>query len=146
MPVLVAQIGLQVPFRSRSPTDWMSMPLLKIEGFGSFDVDEGQRLVNALIECGVDIGHRCGGNARCTTCRVRFSEGEPDVMTRAEYEKIKDDEQMKGKRLSCQIVVDRPMAVEPLMLVEEMGWDDGGPQPEVSVQPEAKWYPKEELA
>ena len=47
------------------------MPKLTVEGFGEFDVAEGKRLVLALTEdAGVDQLHACGGNARCTTCRV----------------------------------------------------------------------------
>ncbi len=121
------------------------MPILKIENDGSHDVAEGQRLVRAIESCGVDIGHRCGGKARCTTCRVRFIEGEPEVMTRAEYEKLKERELLGEVRLSCQIVVKGPMTVEPLMRVRDMGWDDPGPEPAVTVEPEAAWFPKEEL-
>ena len=121
------------------------MPIVKIEGAGSVEAEEGQRLVNVITEAGVDIGHRCGGQARCTTCRVRFTEGEPEVMTKAEHEKVAGQGKMKEFRLSCQIVVDRPMVVEPLMLAEEMGWDDAGPEPAVEVEPEAEWHPKEEL-
>ncbi|NBC16767.1 MAG: 2Fe-2S iron-sulfur cluster binding domain-containing protein [Bacteroidetes bacterium] len=116
------------------------MPILNIEDAGSFDVPEGQRLANAIEDCGVDIGHRCGGKARCTTCRVTFTEGEPTVMTRAEYEKLKDRDLLGEVRLSCQIVVDRPMAVTPLMKVEEMGWDDPGPDLAPTVEPEAEWF------
>ena len=121
------------------------MPEIKIEGFGTHEAEKGQRLVNAITEAGVDIGHRCGGQARCTTCRVRFTEGEPDVMTEAEHEKLSQINQLGKVRLSCQIVVDRSMSVEPLMLASEKGWDDAGPAPKVEVEPEAEWYPKEEL-
>lgn len=121
------------------------MPILKIDNAGSFDVDEGKRLVKAIEECGVDIGHRCGGKARCTTCRVRFEEGEPEVMTRAEYEKLKQMNQLGKIRLSCQIVLDRPMHVKPLMRVSERGWDDPGPTPAEEVEPEAAWFSPEEL-
>ena len=121
------------------------MPILKIHDVGSFDVPEGQRLAAAIESCGVDIGHRCGGQARCTTCRVRFLAGEPDVMTRAEYDKLKDRDLLGEVRLSCQVVVDRPMAVEPLMRVEEMGWDDPGPDLDPTVQPEAEWFAREDL-
>lgn len=121
------------------------MPDLTIENVGSFDIPDGRRLVLAIESCGVDIGHRCGGNARCTTCRVRFLDGEPETMTRAEYDKLKDRDLLGAARLSCQIVVDRPMTVEPLMRVSEMGWDDPGPEPDPAVQPEAAWYPKSEL-
>ena len=53
------------------------MPKLNVEGFGEFEVAEGKRLVLALEENGVDILHACGGNARCTTCKVEFAAGEP---------------------------------------------------------------------
>lgn len=121
------------------------MPIIKIEGHGSHEAKEGQRLVKAIMEAGLDIGHRCGGQARCTTCRVRFIEGEPDVMTEAEYEKLKGQSQLEGLRLACQIVVDRPMAIEPLMLASEQGWDDAGPDPAVEVEPEAEWHTRDEL-
>jgi ferredoxin len=49
------------------------MPKLTVEGFATVDVSEGKRLVLAIEQdAGVDILHACGGNARCTTCRVEF--------------------------------------------------------------------------
>jgi ferredoxin len=49
------------------------MPKLTVEGKGEFEVPQGKRLVLALEdEAGVDQLHACGGNARCTTCRVQF--------------------------------------------------------------------------
>src|SRR5207245_11610421 len=49
------------------------MPKLTVEGVGTFDVPQGKRLVLALEdEAKVDQLHACGGNARCTTCRVEF--------------------------------------------------------------------------
>jgi ferredoxin len=32
----------------------------------------------------VVILHRCGGYARCTTCRIEYLEGKPKKMTKAE--------------------------------------------------------------
>ena len=121
------------------------MPKLTIVGFGSYDVDQGKRLVKAIESCGVDIGHRCGGNAKCTTCRVNFLEGEPKTMTKAEYDKLIEKELIGEARLSCQIVCDHDMSVKPLMRQSEMGWSDPGPEPENSVVPEARWFPIEEL-
>ena len=47
------------------------MPKLEVEGAGTFDVEEGKRLVLAIEEdAGVDILHRCGSYAKCTTCRI----------------------------------------------------------------------------
>ena len=52
------------------------MPILTVEGYGSVSVTEGKRLVLAIEQdAGVDILHACGGNARCTTCRVEFIDG-----------------------------------------------------------------------
>ena len=48
------------------------MPKLTIEGAGTFDVKEGTKLVLAIEDNGVNILHRCGGKARCTTCRVEI--------------------------------------------------------------------------
>ena len=54
------------------------MPTLTVEGFPSVEVPSDKRLVLAVEQdAGVDILHACGGNARCTTCRVEFVSGEP---------------------------------------------------------------------
>jgi ferredoxin len=109
------------------------------------DVPQGQRLVLAIEEQGVNIGHRCGGKARCTTCRVAFRSGEPDTMTRAEYKRLKARELLGQYRLACQIVVDHDMSVHVPMTLESEGWTDTGPAPDPTVMPEARWYPREEL-
>lgn len=118
---------------------------LTIKGVGTFEVEEGTRLVRAIEDCGVHLGHRCGGEAKCTTCRVAFEEGEPGVMTEAEHEKLGDIGQFGEMRLSCQIVVDRDMTVEPLMTLEDQGWDDAGPEPAITVEPVSEWFPIETL-
>ena len=86
------------------------MPKLTVDGVGAFDVPEGQRLVLAIEQQGVDILHACGGNARCTTCRVEFIDGEPTRMTRAEKERL-EAKGLTGVRLSCQIDCDHDMTV-----------------------------------
>ena len=49
------------------------MPKLDIEGCGEYEVEDGTRLVLALTDvAGVDQLHACGGQGRCTTCRVEF--------------------------------------------------------------------------
>jgi ferredoxin len=61
------------------------MPKLEVEDIGTFDVPEDKRLVLAIEEdAGVDIMHRCGSYAACTTCRNEYLEGEPEKMTSAE--------------------------------------------------------------
>jgi ferredoxin len=120
------------------------MPKLTVEGH-SAEWSSDKRLVKAIEEMGVHIGHRCGGNARCTTCRVRFIAGEPDTMTVAERDKLIQREIYGEYRLSCQICVTHDMEVEPIMTLENQDWTDTGPTPEDTVQPEAVWFPKSEL-
>ena len=120
------------------------MPKLTVNG-KTTDVSNGKRMVLAIEDSGVNIGHRYGGNARCTTCRIRFLEGEPQQMTRAEYEILRDRDILREFRLSCQIVCDHDMSVEPQMTLESQGWSDTGPAPQPNVMPEAKWFPIEEM-
>ena len=120
------------------------MPKLTVND-KTFDVPQGKRLVLAIEENGVNIGHRCGGFARCTTCRVEFESGQPDLMTQAEYDKLVERDLFGQYRLSCQIVCNRDMKVRPAMTLESEGWSDTGPTPEPTVTPEAKWYPIQEL-
>lgn len=114
------------------------MPKLTIDGVGTFDVPEGQRLVLAIESQGVDILHACGGNARCTTCRVEFIDGEPTAMTRAEKEKLAQRE-LTGVRLSCQIVCDHDMHVRAISRLEGSGRADAGPPPDPAIQPPPEW-------
>jgi ferredoxin len=114
------------------------MPKLTIDGVGAFDVPEGQRLVLAIEQQGVDILHACGGNARCTTCRVEFIDGEPTRMTRAEKEKL-EQKALTGVRLSCQIVCDHDMTVRAISRLEGSGRTDAGSTPEPTIQPPAEW-------
>jgi ferredoxin len=106
------------------------MPRIEVEGYGTFEVPAGTRLVNALEANGVDILHRCGGHARCTTCRVTFSAGEPAQMTRAEYNKLDLQDLLGEARLACQILVEGDMALRPLLTLHESGLPDPGPAPQ----------------
>ncbi len=120
------------------------MPRLTIDD-KTVEVPAGQRLVLAIQDQGIHIGHRCGGNAKCTTCRVEFIAGEPDTMTKPEYEKLTERDLLGQYRLSCQIVCDHDMHVRPIMTLESEGWTDTGPAPETMVTPEPIWYPIAEL-
>ena len=122
------------------------MPKLTVEGFAPVEVEQGKRLVLAIESQGIPIGHRCGGFARCTTCRVEFQSGEPDTMTKAEYAILSPRELLGVARLSCQIVCDHDMSVHPLMTKDNQEWDTTGPAPEPIVTPEAAWFPKSEVA
>ncbi len=115
------------------------MPKLTVEGFGTVDVADNKRLVLAIEQdAKVDILHACGGNARCTTCRVEFIEGEPSAMTAAEKERLAQ-RGLTGVRLSCQIVCDHDMAVRPISRLEGSGRADPGGTPAETIQPPPVW-------
>src|SRR6187549_3563800 len=105
------------------------MPKLTVEGVGTFDVPEGKRLVLALTdEAKIDQLHACGGNARCTTCRVEFVAGEPAQMTAAE-QSVLAAKGVRGVRLSCQIVCDHDMTVRAISRLEGSGRMAAGKRP-----------------
>ena len=119
------------------------MPHLTVEGFPSVEVEAGKRLVLAIEQdAGVDILHACGGNARCTTCRVEFIEGEPDRMTVAERD-VLTRKGVTGVRLSCQSVCDHDMVVRAVSRLGGSGRPDPGPTPEPVITPPPEWIPKE---
>jgi ferredoxin len=103
------------------------------------------RLVRAIQALGIEIGHRCGGKARCTTCRVEFVRGEPEEMTQAEYDKLSEKGLLGKVRLSCQILCREDMEVRPLMTKASEGWPDTGPEPAETIEPEPVWHKKQAL-
>lgn len=119
------------------------MPKLTVEGQGEFDVPRGKRLVLALTdEAGVDQLHACGGNARCTTCRVEFIAGEPERMTVAE-KNVLTARGVSGVRLSCQIPCDHDMAVRIISRLEGSGRKDAGARPADDIHPQpVEWTEK----
>jgi ferredoxin len=115
------------------------MPRIEVEGRGTFDVSPDTRLVRAIEGNGVDILHRCGGFAKCTTCRVEFIAGEPERMTVAERDKLAEKELLGQVRLSCQILCDHDMIVRPLMTLSSSGLPDPGPEPQTEITPNPEW-------
>ena len=119
------------------------MPKLTVEGVGEFEVPQGKRLVLALEqEAAIDQLHACGGNSRCTTCRVEYVSGEPEKMTVAE-KNVLAARGLTGVRLSCQILCDHDMSVRANSRLAGSGRKDAGhpPTPEIQPQP-VEWTTK----
>ena len=115
------------------------MPKLTVEGFLPVDVEPGKRLVLAIEQdAGVDVLHACGGNARCTTCRVEFIEGEPPQMTAAERQ-VLTSRGVTNARLSCQIVCDHDMTVRAISRLTGSGRADAGSPPATQITPPPVW-------
>jgi ferredoxin len=111
------------------------MPKLTVDGVGTFDVPAGKRLVLALEdEARIDQLHSCGGNAKCTTCRVEFVAGEPATMTNGERA-VLTARGLTGVRLSCQITCDQDMTVRAISRLAGSGKKDVGPRPADAIPP-----------
>src|SRR5262245_55181775 len=122
-----------------SKEDKAQMPKLTVEGFGTVEVEFGKRLVLAIEQdAKVDILHACGGNARCTTCRVEFIAGEPERMPVAD-QTVLAAKTATGVRLSCQSVCDHDMTVRAISRLEGSGRPDPGPTPMPDITPPPEW-------
>lgn len=100
-------------------------------GEEAFDAADGRRLVLAIEDAGIDILHRCGGNARCTTCRVEVLDGDAGPMTEAEASRLESvSERTDQTRLSCQVQVRDDLSVKVKnRLHEKPELGDAGPRP-----------------
>ena len=108
------------------------MPKVQAEtatGLVETEPPAGKKLVLALEDAGIDILHRCGGNARCTTCRVELLEGDAGEMGELERNRrAMEAELAPNVRLSCQIRVDSDLKVRVINQVSTRNMD-AGPRP-----------------
>ncbi|MBA2606526.1 MAG: (2Fe-2S)-binding protein [Acidobacteria bacterium] len=106
------------------------MPRITAEAAGgivAFEVEKDRKLVLGLEDNGVDILHRCGGNAKCTTCRVEILSGDPGEI--GEPEKIilaTKTDLGDHTRLSCQVRVIDDLQVKVIRQASVEGIDAGG--------------------
>ena len=95
----------------------------------SIETERDRKLVLALEDNGVDILHRCGGNARCTTCRVEIVAGDPGPILDAEKAVLATKTDLGDHtRLSCQIRVMDDLQIRVINQASVKGID-AGPRP-----------------
>jgi len=108
------------------------MPNIQAEtasGIVEIDAPEGKKLVLVIEDAGIDILHRCGGNARCTTCRVEVLAGDPGEMGELEQNRLAVEAELAPNvRLSCQIHVHNDLNVRVINQASVRGMDPG-PRP-----------------
>ena len=108
------------------------MPRIEAEtanGTQAFDAEQGRKLVLAIEDAGIDILHRCGGNAKCTTCRVEVLAGDPGEIREAERNRLAMETGLaENVRLSCQVRVMDDLKVRVINQASVRGIDPG-PRP-----------------
>ena len=98
-------------------------------GTRELEAEAGRKLVLAIEDGGVDILHRCGGKAKCTTCRVEVLGGDPGEMGEAERNRLASETGLaENVRLSCQVHVRGDMHVRVVNQSSVRGLDPG-PRP-----------------
>lgn len=96
------------------------------QGTVKIEAEEGRKLVLCLEDNGVDILHRCGGNARCTTCRVEILAGDPGEIGDAEKGILASKTDLGDHtRLSCQVHVMDDLHVKVIRQASVEGMDAG---------------------
>ena len=120
------------------------MPKLTVQGLGEFEIAPGKRLVKALVDdAGTDQLHACGGQSKCTSCRIKFIDGEPEKITQAEKDTLSVREiSDPGVRLSCQITCDNDMTVEIISGMAGSGRADQGSTVADEMVPNPIWTTK----
>ena len=95
-------------------------------GTVEFDAEAGKKLVLAIEDNGVDILHRCGGNARCTTCRVEVLSDNVGTRTEDEEAILSTKEGLsENTRLSCQIRCENDLEIKVINQASVAGIDAG---------------------
>src|SRR6195256_6893221 len=98
-------------------------------GEQSIEAPEGKKLVLVIEDAGIDILHRCGGNARCTTCRVEVLAGDPGEMGELERNRLAMEVGLaENIRLSCQTRINDNLKIQVVNQASVRGMD-AGPRP-----------------
>ena len=76
-------------------------------GDRSIKVNQGESILNASLAAGIPHYHACGGNGKCSTCRVLIKEGIGNLTPYTEKEKLLRERLRipENVRLACQTFV-----------------------------------------
>lgn len=72
-------------------------------------IEEGESILEASLKAGIPHYHTCGGNARCSTCRILVSKGKENLsgVNKKEAELRRQLHFPNNTRLACQTFVER---------------------------------------
>jgi adenylate cyclase len=97
------------------------VPRITYQNEATIEVDMETPILHASLQNGIPHTHVCGGNARCSTCRVLILEGLENVCPRNEKEeKMAERRNFSANvRLACQTTLRGDVALRRLVLDDE---------------------------
>lgn len=97
------------------------MPRITYQNEKVIDTDAATPILQASLQNGIPHTHVCGGNARCSTCRVLILEGLENCRPRNEKEQKMADRRNFSLmvRLACQTTITGDVTLRRLVLDEE---------------------------
>jgi adenylate cyclase len=80
---------------------------IDFEGEKIVSVEDGQTILEASLRGGIRHFHACGGNAKCSTCRIKILEGSENVsaINKREQRLRKSILLSPDVRLACQTTI-----------------------------------------
>ena len=83
--------------------------------------DESETILSSGLRAGISHAHACGGNARCSTCRILIEQGLDRCVPRSEPERALSERLHFSSevRLACQTSVRGDISVRRMVLDEE---------------------------
>ena len=113
-------------------------------------VEKGTKLLKALIDHETEVVHECGGNAKCTTCRVTIHKGVPTKKTQAQHELFERKIKLGGTQfdhpavfLACQVLVEDDMTVSISETFNSVIHDSRGKDTVDEIKPDPVWLEHE---
>src|SRR2546422_11073782 len=85
------------------------------------EAEPAETILQASLRSGIPHAHACGGNARCSTCRVLVLEGLEHCDPPNEKERVLADRLhfTAEIRLACQTTISKEVTLRRLVLDEE---------------------------
>src|SRR6266446_5658022 len=101
--------------------DWRMPTLTYTLDQRTVEVDKAETILEASLRSGIPHAHACGGNARCSTCRVLVVEGLEHCDPPNDKERVLADRLhfTAEIRLACQTTISKEVTLRRLVLDEE---------------------------
>src|SRR6266404_4791836 len=101
--------------------DWPMSTLTYALDQRTVEVDPAETILQVSLRSGTPHAHACGGNARCSTCRVVILEGLEHCDPRNDKEQVLADRLhfTSEIRLACQTTINKEVTLRRLVVDDE---------------------------